>query len=367
MKQLFFLLITGCLIAFASVDIQAQGDSKWADIDKSPLDMAYYPANVAWRNYLTGEDRNKRPQMRIVYSRPSMKGREIFGNLVPFGAEWRLGANEATELTLYNAVNIDGTTVPRGTYTMSATPAKDHWMIHLSTQGNIWGSEKRDQEQTIASVKVMTEALDDSNENLSMTFQRIDDEMAFLVIEWDKTRVRMPIGMNPVQFEDMDVSPMDRVHYPKSSAYQNYLAGDELANSDPKIKVTYGRPQKKGRKVFGEMLEYGKLWRVGANESTEVTFFSDVTINGEKLRGGSYNLYAMVNQDTWEFIFNTDRPSWGHANRDESKDVLKYTSKVEMDSEDLEVLNIIFEEQSDNEVHLVVAWEKTRARIPIKF
>ena len=159
---------------------------------------------------------------------------------------------------------------------------------------------------------------------------------------------------------------MDRVHYPSNSAFQNYLSAEELADADPKVRVTYGRPQKKGRTVFGELLEYGKVWRVGANEATEVTFYSDVMINGEKLRRGTYNLYAMVNETSWDFIFSSDRPSWGAANRDESKDVLTYTASVEKDTEDLDILNIIFEEKGEA-VDLVVAWEKTRARIPITF
>ncbi len=361
---LFMALALGMLLSLTQAN--AQKDSKWAELDKSPLDMAYYPANAAWRNYLTGEDRTKRPQMRITYSRPAKKDRDIFGTLVPYGQEWRLGANEATELTLYNAVDMDGTTVPRGTYTLSAVPQKDHWMIHVSSQNNIWGSENRDMEQTVAKVKVMTETLPETKENLSMTFQRIDDEQAHLVMEWDNVRARLPIGMNPVMMDPMDKSPMDRVHYPRNSAFQNYLKADELEGADPKVKVTYGRPQKKGRKVFGELLEYGKVWRVGANESTEVTFYSDVMINGQKLRRGTYNLYAMVNESSWDFIFSSDRPAWGAANRDESKDVLTYTAQVEMDSEDLEILNIIFEEKG-SAVDLVVAWEKHRARIPITF
>ena len=365
----YFTLLFTLILAFTlgQTDLNAQKDSKWTEMDKSPLDMVYYPANSAWRNYLTGEDRTKSPQMRIVYSRPYKKDREIFGSLVPYGKEWRLGANEATELTLYNAVDMGGTTVPRGTYTLSAVPQQDHWMIHVSSQANIWGSDKRDVEQTVAKVKVMTETIPESNENLTMTFQRIDDEMAHLVMEWDNTRARLPIGMNPVIMGQVDKSPMDRVHYPSNSAFQNYLSEEELAEADPKVRVTYGRPQKKGRKVFGELLEYGKVWRVGANEATEVTFYSNVTINGQNLRRGTYNLYAMVNETSWDFIFSSDRPSWGAANRDESKDVLTYTATVEKDTEDLEALNIIFEEKAGGSVDLLVAWEKTRARIPITF
>ncbi len=367
MRVLRTLLLSVILLSLSTVDATAQKDEKWASLDKSPFDMAYYPAKAAWRNYLTGADRTMRPQMRITYSRPSKNNREIFGNLVPYGKEWRLGANEATELTLYNAVDIAGTTVNRGTYTLSAVPQSDHWIVNFSSERNIWGSENRDKEQTVAYIKVMTESMPEAREQLAMAFQRVDEESANLVIEWDKTRVNIPISMNPVMFEEVDVSPMDQIHYPENSAFKNYLKGEELENADPKVKVTYSRPQKKGRKIFGELLKYGEVWRIGANESTEITFYQNVTIQGNEVRRGSYNLYAVVNQDSWDIILNTDRPAWGPPNRDESKDVLTVTIPVTMDTEDLDVLNLKFEKKSDNEVALLIAWEKHRASLPIKF
>lgn len=346
-------------------EVSAQEESKWKSLDKSPLDMAYYPANTAWRNYLSGEARTSSPKMRIVYSRPSKNGRDIFGSLVPFGSEWRLGANEATEITFYQAVEIDGQRIGRGVYTMFATPQKDHWTIQLSTQRSIWGAENRDQSLTVASFKIATETLSSSTEALSMAFQRVNDESANLVIEWDMTRVSLPIGFNPVNFEDMDASPMDQVHFPETSSYHNYLKADELTSANPKLKVTYSRPQKKGRKIFGELLEYGKVWRIGANESTEISMNQAITVAGKDLPWNTYNMYAVVNEKSWDIIFNTDRPAWGAANRDETKDALTVTVPVEMGTEDLENLNIKFEEKSAMSLDMIIAWEKTRVRIPI--
>jgi len=361
------LLFIFVLICLNPSDATTQEKSKWKELDKSPFDMAYYPAKAAWRNYLQGDDRQIRPKMRVTYSRPTKNDRQIFGTLVPYGKEWRLGANEATEVTFYSAVDIAGTTLNAGAYTLSAVPQADHWVINFSTQRNIWGSENRDQDKTVASIKVMTEEMPEVREELAMAFKRVDEESALLVIEWDKTRVNVPIGMNPVQFENMDASPMDQVHYPRTSGHQNYLKADQLTGADPKVKVIYSRPQKKDRKIFGELLEYGKIWRIGANESTEITFYQDVTIQGNKVRRGTYNLYAMVNESSWDLILNSDRPAWGPPHRDESKDVLTVTVPVEMGADDLEVLNLKFEEKSDSEVDLLIAWEKHRARLPIKF
>jgi|GEM_PF-4640794 len=83
MKRLL-LSITMCFL-FLAVD--AQEESKWPPIDKSVLDAATYPRAAAWRNYMGEEDRNLAPRARVVYSRPKMNERKIFGELVPFGKE----------------------------------------------------------------------------------------------------------------------------------------------------------------------------------------------------------------------------------------------------------------------------------------
>jgi len=342
----FLLLLTLILVLPEMVD--AQKKSKWPAIDKSPMDMITYPVVAAWRNYSTGEDRNARAQVQVMYARPSKNDREIFGGLVPYGKEWRLGANEASEITFYQSTSFGGAVIPYGTYSFFVTPEKDSWTVSLSSQVNMWGNAKRDVSKTVASIKVPVEKAKDVNENLSMTFQKVDDQNANLVIEWDMTRVVVPMNFHPVVFSRMDASPMDRAMYPSAADGINYVEADKIEESQPKIRVQYGRPQMKGRTIFGELLKYGSLWRVGANESTIIRFYQDVNIAGADIKRGSYNLYAMVNENSWDLIFNTDMPAWGVANRDESK------------------VSIIFEEQKDGIVDMVIAWENTRCRIPVK-
>jgi len=342
-------------------------ESDWPSLDKSPMDMIHYPPGVAWRNYLSGEDRNMEPQMKLIYSRPQKKERAIFGSLVPMGKEWRLGANQATEISFYQAVDFGGATVRRGTYTMFATLAADHWMITLSTQRNIWGAAKRDVSKNVATVKVMTDKAKENFEALSMSFQKVDEENANLIIGWDDTQVTVPINFNPVMFSPIDVSPLDQVMYPSSADGLNYVKADELDKNQPQIRVRYSRPQKKGREIFGGLLKYGEVWRVGANESTEITFYSDVNVHGTDVKSGTYNLYAVVNEQSWDLIFNKDMPAWGSANRDESKDVATVTIPVTQGKEDLEALGIIFRKKSDTQVDMVIGWGKTRGTAPITF
>jgi len=361
MKKFLMVLFAGLLLCSGYSQ-----ESKWPKVDVSVLDAEYYPANAAWRNYLGPEDRNIKPQLKVVYSRPLKKDREIFGTLVPYGKEWRLGANEASEITFYQSVGIGGETINPGTYTMSAIVNQNDWIINFSSQRGIWGAESRDTSKTVASFKVNTTTERESAEALSMGFRKMDDQTAHMTIQWDKTRVEIPIAFNPVIFSGDDISPMDISHYPGKSAYTNYLKGEEV-NIKPKVQVVYSRPFKKDRKVFGELLKTGDIWRVGANQSTEVVFYEDVTVGSLELKKGRYALYAEIKDGSWDMIFSKDLPAWGAANRDESKDVGRTNVSLKSDTEVVENLSIIFEEKSDKLVHMVIAWDQTRAELPINF
>lgn len=356
------LFILSCLFA-TSINCQ---DSKWPPIDKSTMDAVYYPRETPFRNYYDGDDRTMTPKMKLVYSRPLKKDRDIFGTLVPYGQEWRMGANEATMITFYQSVDINGTTVPNGTYTVFAIPNTKEWIINFSSQSGIWGGENRNKALDVAIITVPTEMAKSSVDALSMTFQEVDDQTVNMVIQWDKTRVSVPIGMNPVEFDGADKSPMDMAHYPGKSAYVNYLEGEE-ANIKPMVQVIYGRPSKNGRDIFGELLKEGSVWRLGANESTEIVVYQNTTIGGQEVKRGRYALFAKLNKGSWDLIFSKDYPTWGSYNRDESKDTYTINVKTSTDTEVLEQLSIIFEEKDVNSADMIIGWDKTRAVVPMKF
>jgi hypothetical protein len=354
------------LFTLLTVSLAMAQESKWPKVDPSSMDAEYYPAEAAWRNYMTGEDRTISPKVKVIYSRPLKKEREIFGTLVPYGKEWRLGANEATEITFYQTVGLGGTTVTPGTYTVSAVPNMNDWTVNFSSQRGIWGAENRDASKTVVSIKVPSTKEATVEEALSITFREMNEQTAHMAIQWDKTRVEIPITFNPVIFSGADISPMDMAHYPGKSAYTNYLKGEEV-NIKPKVQVVYSRPFKKGRKVFGELLKIGNVWRVGANQSTEITFFEDVKVGTLDLKKGRYALYADIKDGSWDMIFSKDLPAWGASNRDEAKDVGNTSIGLSSDPEILENLTIIFEEKSDKLVHMVIGWDTTRAELPITF
>lgn len=362
MKSILSIL----LVTIFALGASAQEKSKWTGVDASNLDAEYYPAQSAWRNYLQGEDRNMTPKIKLLYSRPLKKDRDIFGALIPYGKEWRLGANEANEITFYQAVDIGGTTINRGTYTMFATPNENDWTITFSSQRGLWGAANRDASKTVASMTVPSSRSDQPVEMLSMAFREIDEQTAHLTIQWDRTKVELPIAFNPVLFSGADKSPMDMVTYPEKAAYTNYLEGSEKEIT-PKVQVLYSRPYKKDRVIFGELLKVGDIWRVGANQSTELVLMQDAMVGDLELKRGRYAVYAELMEGSWDMIFSTDLPAWGNANRDESKDVGRTNIKTYNEDEVLENLTIIFEEKASDKVHMSIGWDTTRAELPITF
>ncbi|MEM7299075.1 MAG: DUF2911 domain-containing protein, partial [Bacteroidota bacterium] len=114
-------------------------------------------------------------------------------------------------------------------------------------------------------------------------------------------------------FPKVDPSPMDAAYFPPRAAFRGFAKSEEEKKAAmPKIRVVYSRPQVKGRTVFGDLLKYGEMWRVGANESTEITFLSDVTIGGTSVKAGRYTLYAIPSESEWEIFISSDLDGWGH-------------------------------------------------------
>jgi len=159
----------------------------------------------------------------------------------------------------------------------------------------------------------------------------------------------------------LDKSPMDMAYYPN-----NYpvLKIQGKITEPVAARVIYSRPQKNGRIIFGDLVEYGKVWRLGANEATEIEFYKDVKIDGKKVSKGRYTLYAIPNQDNWIIIINKDVDTWGAFIYDEQKDILRTTVPVQKLDEPLEALVMTFE-KTDIGCDLIIAWENIKVALPI--
>ncbi|MDB5252299.1 MAG: hypothetical protein JWP27_1468 [Flaviaesturariibacter sp.] len=181
--------ILSALFFLASVAVQAQ-TYKMPALDKSPMDMAYYPANFP---VLKIQDKATEPLVaRVIYSRPQKGGRTIYGDLVEYNQVWRLGANEATEIEFYRDVKIGGKKIPKGKYTLYAIVNPAQWTIIINKDTDIWGAFKYDEKKDVVRVNVPSEKLTEIVEAFSLQFDK-SATGANLVIAWDDTKVSLPI------------------------------------------------------------------------------------------------------------------------------------------------------------------------------
>ena len=165
----------------------------------------------------------------------------------------------------------------------------------------------------------------------------------------------------PSKLPEVDKSPMDVSYYPN-----NYpiLKIQNKATEPLVARILYSRPQKQGRKIFGELVEYGNVWRLGANEATEIEFYKDVKIGGKKVTKGRYTLYAIVSENVWTMILNKDTDTWGAFKYDSKKDVLRIDVPVQKTDDVVESMSMVFE-KSTNGISLIIAWEQVKVTLPI--
>ena len=160
---------------------------------------------------------------------------------------------------------------------------------------------------------------------------------------------------------EVDKSPMDVSYYPN-----NYpiLKIQNRATEPLAVRILYSRPQRQGRKVFGELVEYGKVWRLGANEATEIEFYKDVKIGGKKVSKGRYTLYAIASENVWTMILNKDTDTWGAFKYDSKKDVLRTDVVAQKTDEVVESMSMFFEKSASG-ISLIIAWEQVKVALAI--
>ncbi|MFT4023055.1 MAG: DUF2911 domain-containing protein [Flavihumibacter sp.] len=184
MKKL--MIVSLCL--WGSVALQAQ--QKFPPVDKSPLDISFYPNNYP---VLKIQDKVTEPLLaRVVYSRPQKNGRKVFGELVEYGSLWRLGANEATELELFKDARIGNVKVKKGRYTLYAIPTEQKWTLIVNRETDTWGAFKYDNKKDVVRVDLPVQASGDTIDSFGMYFEK-NNNIVHLVMGWDDELVRLPI------------------------------------------------------------------------------------------------------------------------------------------------------------------------------
>ena len=120
--------------------------------------------------------------------------------------------------------------------------------------------------------------------------------------------------------------------------------------------------------MLGGTEPFGKVWRLGANETTEIKLFRDVTFGDKVVKAGTYSLYAIPNATEWTIIFNAKLDTWGSYEYDETKDVVRVTVPVGKTDAELESFSMSFDDGTGTGVsNLNIGWETTLVRVPVKF
>ncbi len=152
------------------------------------------------------------------------------------------------------------------------------------------------------------------------------------------------------KFSGLDKSPMDAASYPSSPRI-----------SDKVVKITYSRPQLKGREL-SKLAPAGKVWRTGANQAVEVTFYKDVTFGGKAIKAGTYTLYTIPGDKEWTVIISKQLNVWGAYSYKQDQDVARVMGTVSKSSEFIEVFSMMF----TDDMTLKMGWGNTIVSVPVK-
>ncbi|RBL93225.1 DUF2911 domain-containing protein [Chitinophaga flava] len=170
-------------------------------------------------------------------------------------------------------------------------------------------------------------------------------------------------GAQDKKLPPLDASPMDMAYYPPMYPYVVKVKGEP---GTLVARVIYSRPQTKGREIFGNLEEYGKIWRLGANEATEIEFFRPVTIAGKSIPKGRYTMYAIPTEKTWTIIINKETDIWGAFKYDQRKDVVRTALPVVALDTPIDAFTMVFE-KGEPGANLIIAWDKVSVSLPIRW
>lgn len=168
--------------------------------------------------------------------------------------------------------------------------------------------------------------------------------MAFIML--------ISVNINAQNFTELDESPMDAATYPSSHKESSKL-----------IKIIYSRPQLKNRPLE-KLAPYGKVWRTGANEAAEITFYKSMKFGDNEIKAGTYTFYVIPGEKEWTAILSKDLNVWGSYSYDKENDVARQTVYAIKGKQPLEAFSIAFE-QSDSGATMFLGWSDVR--VPIEF
>lgn len=163
-----------------------------------------------------------------------------------------------------------------------------------------------------------------------------------------------------LQPTEPDKSPMDMSYCPQGYPVLKFQTKNI---TPPNARVLYSRPQVKGRDIFGGEVRYNEVWRVGANEATEIEFFKNAVFGGKKVPKGRYTVFCIPTADNWTLILNKDTDSWGGFSYNANLDLLRVTVPVQKLDSPVEYFTMYFDAANN----LVIMWANAKVSVPIQF
>jgi hypothetical protein len=325
---LIYGVVLGCLLVSPNPASNAQQKPLLSPRDSTVL-------------YLGGK------KLVVDYGRPSMRGRNIMGELVPWNKVWRTGANEATTFRIDTGLVI-GPDVPlqKGAYTLWTLPSENGWRLIVNKETGQWGTNYRES-QDYARFNMKVEKLDNLVEKFTINLEKTGDASGVMKMMWENTLVSTTFMINEKRIPP---SPRDSVTLSLGSA---------------KISINYGRPFMRGRRIMGVVVPYDSVWRTGASAATALTTDADLSFGGVSLPKGKYALWTLPSEKGWKLIINK-KVGAGAPQYDQKQDLARIDMKKESLQNPVEQLTISLDGTGADTGVLKVAWENTQVSVDFK-
>lgn len=206
-------ILTG-IVAIAVAAIPFVSNAQLVTPQPSPLGMVKQTVGVT--------------DISVEYSRPSVKGRKIFGDLVPYNQVWRTGANKATQISFSDDVMVGGQKVMKGKYSLFTIPGEGEWTIIINKNTELWGSDEYKSEEDMVRVKAKVMATE-MTESFTIAISNVTNNSCNMDIMWDKVKVVVPITV------DTDAEVMAAIKDATSTTWRTYAQGaNYILNNNPK-------------------------------------------------------------------------------------------------------------------------------------
>jgi hypothetical protein len=281
----------------------------------------------------------------VNYSRPSMRGRKIMGELVPWDKVWRTGANLATHLKTSVDMTLGGVPIPRGTYTLWTLPSMKGWKIIVNKQTGQWGTNY-DERQDLARFEAKVENIAAPVDTFTILLQATGKTSGVMKLMWENTLVSAP-------FEKSDrirpISPLDSA---------------EVSLKGKKIKAVYSRPFVRGRSIWGVIVPFDSVWRTGANSATLLTTDIDLVVGSSVVPKGTYTLYSLPSPEKLTLIFS--KKPGGMPAYDSAMDLTRAEMKQTTPASPVDPFRIWFEPSTKNTVLLRLGWSDRAYSLTLK-